>query len=76
MHVLAANRYENKDILEEEFVDLMVQVRNRFEETYRILSMEPAKSREGITAKHMRTIFGPEFAEFGQIHIDHDGEVL
>jgi len=53
--MLARNRYQNKEISQEEFKERMLQARDILEETYRILSLEPAQSAEGVMAQASQT---------------------
>ena len=59
MHVpimlLASNRSGNKHISKEEFKERILQSCEIAEESYRILSLEPADSDEGKVAKNLQT---------------------
>ena len=51
---LVPNQYENQDISEEKFKKRMLQTQVIVEESYRILSLEPADSDKGVIAKTLQ----------------------
>jgi len=51
---LAKNQFENQDISEENFKKRMLQTQVIVEESYRILSLEPADSDKGVIAKTLQ----------------------